>query len=85
MPKSHLAQDLVKVDEFFVLVPESQKADLIDGAIYMASPETRRHNKIRFLIQGYAETKGLGEVFGSRYLMSLSSQTNDFIWLKSPK
>ena len=40
MTKSYIEEDLVTVDEFFVLVPDSQKADLIDGVIYMASPDT---------------------------------------------
>ncbi len=37
-----LAQDLVTVEDFFRLVPDGQKADLIDGVIYMASPDSLR-------------------------------------------
>jgi len=68
--------DLVTVDEFFCLVPDGQKADLIDGVIYLASPDTRRNDRlgglIKFLLQGYAEVKGLGEVYGSRFAFALS-------------
>lgn len=76
MSKSDVEQDLVTVDDFFALVPDGQKADLIDGVIYMASPDTRRNDRIagfiRFLIQGYAEIKKLGEVYGSRFAFKLS-------------
>ena len=68
--------DLVTVEEFYCLVPDGQKADLMDGVIYMASPDTRRSDRlggfIKFLLQGYAETRGLGEVYGSRFAFELS-------------
>lgn len=68
--------DLVTVEEFYCLVPDGQKADLIDGVIYLASPDTRRSDRvaglIKFLMQGYASAKGLGEVYGSRFAFELS-------------
>ena len=68
--------DLFTVEEFYCLVPDGQKADLIDGVIYVASPDTRRHDRLggllRFLMQGYAEARGLGEVYGSRFAFELS-------------
>jgi Uma2 family endonuclease len=58
-------------------VPDGQKADLIDGVIYMASPDTRRHDLLegllKFLLQGYAAARGLGEVYGSRFAFELSA------------
>jgi Uma2 family endonuclease len=75
-PRRKADSDLVTVEEFFCLVPDGQKADLIDGVIYMASPDTRRSDRlgglIKFLLQGYAEAKGLGEVYGSRFAFALS-------------
>jgi Uma2 family endonuclease len=75
-PRRKADSDLVTVEEFFCLVPEGQKADLIDGVIYMASPDTRRSDRvgglIKFLLQGYAEAKGLGEVYGSRFAFELT-------------
>jgi Uma2 family endonuclease len=69
-------KDLVTVDEFFVLVPEGQKADLIDGVIYMASPDTLRNDQlagfVKFLMQAFADTRNLGKVFGSRFAFQLS-------------
>ena len=70
-------RDWVTVEEFYCLVPDGQKADLIDGVIYMAPPATRRHDRlgglIKFLMQGYAEAKGLDEVYGSRFAFELSA------------
>ena len=68
--------DLMTIEDFYRLVPDGQKADLLDGVIYMASPDTRRHDRlggfIKFLVQGYAENQDLGEVFGSRFAFTLS-------------
>ena len=75
-PRRKADSDLVTVEEFFCLVPDGQKADLIDGVIYMASPDTRRSDRlgglIKFLLQGYAEAKGLGEVYGSHFAFELT-------------
>ena len=68
--------DLVTIEEFYCLVPDGQKADLLDGVIYLASPDTRRSDRlsgfIKFLLQGYADIRGLGEVYGSRFAFELS-------------
>jgi len=68
--------DLVTVEEFYRLVPDGQKADLLEGVIYLASPDTRRHDElggfIKFLLQGYARQKDLGRVFGSRFAFILN-------------
>lgn len=44
--RTPIAEDLVTFDEFCRLVRDGQKADLIDGVIYMASPDSRRSNKL---------------------------------------
>ena len=76
MAKTYSERDLVTVEDFFALVPDGQKADLIDGVIYMASPDSRRNDQlagfIRFLVQGYATVKQFGTVFGSRFAFELS-------------
>ena len=75
-PPSPTHSDLVTVEEFYSLVPDGQKADLIDGVIFIAPPDTRRNDQlggwIRFLMQGYASAKGLGEVYGSRFAFELT-------------
>ncbi len=71
------AEDLVSAAEFYRLVPDGQKADLLDGVIYMASPDSRRPNSLtRFLtslISMYNEARDLGgEVFVNRFAFRLS-------------
>jgi Uma2 family endonuclease len=57
-------------EDFCALIREDQKADLIDGVIYMASPENigagRLFLWLSAIMSTYAEEKQLGEVFGSR-------------------
>ncbi len=57
-------------EEFCLLVKDGQKADLIDGVIYMASPENTDANELftwlGALMSGYARRKRLGKVYGSR-------------------
>jgi len=76
MAKTYSERDLVTVEDFFALVPDGQKADLIDGVIYMASPDSTRNDQlagfVRFLVQGYSRVKDLGMVFGSRFAFELS-------------
>jgi len=68
--------DLVTVEDFYVLVPDGVKADLIDGAIYMASPDTRTNDRLAGflsrLLGCYCDATGAGEVFGSRFSFVLS-------------
>jgi Uma2 family endonuclease len=57
-------------DDFMLLVKEDQKADLIDGVIYMASPESTDANDLfgwlLCVMGGLAEERALGKVFTSR-------------------
>jgi Uma2 family endonuclease len=67
----------ITVEEFMATIPDGAKADLIDGVIHMASPDTPRSDKIghliRTLLQGYARRNGgLGEAFGSRVAYAMS-------------
>jgi Uma2 family endonuclease len=65
----------VSFDEFCFLVKEGQKADLIDGVIYMASPDNTSANKLNVwlcsLMTIYASEKDLGKVFVSRVAFRL--------------
>jgi Uma2 family endonuclease len=62
-------------ETFCYKVREDQKADLLDGVIYMASPENTDANKLFFwlgtLLDLYVEEKDLGDVFGSRVAVRL--------------
>lgn len=73
----NLAADLVTVDEFRALVADGQKADLIDGVIYMASPDTLRNNDVNMwlvaLLRNFIAAKKIGGmILGSRFAFELS-------------
>ena len=75
--QSRVANDLVTVEEFCDRVPDGQKADLIDGVIHMASPEsTSANNLVGFvyrLLQDFLETRATGgQVFFSRVACRLN-------------
>ena len=57
-------------DDFCAIVKDGEKADLIDGVIYMASPENTEANAIFMwlgtLMNCYVEEKDLGKVYGTR-------------------
>lgn len=57
-------------DDFCFLVRDDQKADLMDGVIYMASPDNTDANDLFMWVGGlmfdFADLRDLGRVFGSR-------------------
>lgn len=69
-------QKRLTVKDFYRLVSDGQKADLIDGVIYMASPDSTENDDIGgflyTLMRTYAEIKNLGRVSGSRFAYTLS-------------
>lgn len=69
----------VSFAEFLELIREDQKADLIDGVIYMASPESVGHNDcIGFLfnvLSQFVRRRGFGRVNVNRVAYRLSSGT----------
>lgn len=62
-------------EEFCFLVRDDQKADLIDGVIYMASPENTEANDLYgflfALMRMFAEERDLGRLYGSRVALRL--------------
>jgi Uma2 family endonuclease len=56
--------------DFCAIVQDDQKADLIDGVIYMASPENLEANDLFgwlfTVVRVYVRRKNLGKVYGSR-------------------
>ena len=72
-----IADDLITFDSFVALVGDGQKADLIDGVIYMASPDTRISNTlggfIYQLIEGYITARNIdGFTFISRFACKIN-------------
>jgi Uma2 family endonuclease len=68
----------VTFDEFCFLVKDGQKADLIDGVIYLASPDNTDANKLSVWLAGlidlFAEAKELGDTFVSRTAFRLDER-----------
>jgi Uma2 family endonuclease len=78
MPKTlarNRAQDPTTFDDFCFLVKDKQKADLIDGVIYMASPDNtdayRLNRWLISLLEDLAFERDLGEIFGFRIAFRL--------------
>ena len=65
-------------DDFCSLVRDGQKGDLIDGVIYMASPENTEANSLFVWLLSvmniYVRKKKLGEIFGSRVACRLGDR-----------
>lgn len=65
-------------DDFCALIREDQKADLLDGVIYMASPENTDANELFvwliYLMAGVAEVNEAGKVYGSRVACRLDDK-----------
>lgn len=65
-------------EDFCETIREDQKADLIDGVIYMASPENTDANELfgwlLMVVRGYTRRRKLGRVFGSRVALRLSAE-----------
>jgi Uma2 family endonuclease len=64
--------------DFCALVQDGQKGDLIDGVIYMASPENIEANDLFFwlgtVMRLYARKKKLGRIHGSRVACRLNDK-----------
>jgi Uma2 family endonuclease len=75
MPKTATAKDRVTFEDFCFLVKDGQKADLIDGVIYMASPDNldafRLSKWLMGLTDDYVNELNLGEIFGIRIAFRL--------------
>jgi Uma2 family endonuclease len=64
-------------EDFCFQVKRGQKADLIDGVIYMASPDNTDANELFMwlgsLMQFFVNARGLGKVYGSRVAFRLDN------------
>jgi Uma2 family endonuclease len=70
-------KDLVTVEQFRRLVQDGQKADLIDGVIHMASPDSLRSNEltgfVESLLRNFTAARELGgHVFVNRFAFELT-------------
>lgn len=60
----------VQFEDFLALIPDGEKADLLDGVIYVASPDNTDANDLAvwlcIILGGFIETKELGKLYVSR-------------------
>lgn len=67
----------ITVDQFLGLIQDGEKADLLDGMIYMASPDSpeaaRRNGFLYGLLDFYVAERELGELYGPRSAFRLSN------------
>src|SRR5580700_4913108 len=70
-----LRQKLYTFEDFCALIRDDEKADLIDGVIYMASPENLDSNDLFFwfieLLRPFIRKLKLGRLVGSRVAFRL--------------
>jgi Uma2 family endonuclease len=74
-PISYTRSGPITFEDFCVIIKPEQKADLIDGVIFMASPESLDANDLFLwlvsLIRDFVEDRQLGKVYGSRVAFRL--------------
>ncbi len=78
------------VEDFYLLVEDGQKADLIDGVIYLASPDTEISDDLNSflltLLRTYTRQRTGGRVSGSRFCYRLgphNAPEPDVAWVSA--
>lgn len=73
------APKLYTFEEFCEVIEDGQKADLIDGEIFLSSPDSLRNNKLQnfvfSLLDGYSRRRSPGDVFTSRVAFRLNERS----------
>lgn len=68
----------ITFEEYVDLIEDGQKADLLDGVIYMASPDNTDAFRLNFwlanVLDSYVEHHGLGTVWGFRIAFRLGKK-----------
>ena len=71
-----ILKNQVTFDEFFEIIREDQKADLIDGVIHMASPESLEGNDlvgwVLVVLRMFVRKRHLGQVYFERVAFRLA-------------
>jgi len=78
-----VADDLIRFDEFCVLVADGEKADLIDGVIYRASPDSRIHIGLKgFIFRLISDFMDAQDIDGFAFFSRFACKITD---LRSPE
>ncbi|MDT0630693.1 Uma2 family endonuclease [Rubrivirga litoralis] len=77
-PSADAPAEMTPYERYVALFPDGMKGDLIDGnAVIDMSTSVLHERLFKFLLillEGYAEARGLGEVFGSRTTMRVDDE-----------
>ena len=77
--RTPIADDLVDYETYRTLVPDGQKADLIEGVIYMAAADSRLSNSVNgFLYRLIADFIDARNIDGFFFLSRFSCRLSDF-------
>ena len=80
---SLLKEETYTIDDIYAL-PEGERAELIDGHMYMMAPPSRRHQKISMelssIIREYIRShKGKCEVYAAPFAVYLDERSNTYV------
>ena len=78
-----LKEEIYTIDDIYAL-PEGERAELIDGHMYMMAPPSRRHQKISMelssVIREYIRFhKGKCEVYAAPFAVYLDERSNTYV------
>ena len=78
-----LKEETYTIDDIYAL-PESERAELIDGHMYMMAPPSRKHQKISMelssIIREYIRShKGKCEVYAAPFAVYLDERSNTYV------
>ena len=78
-----LKEEIYTIDDIYAL-PEGERAELIDGHMYMMAPPSRRHQKISMelssIIREYIRShKGKCEVYAAPFAVYLDERSNTYV------
>lgn len=78
-----LKEETYTIDDIYAL-PEGERAELIDGHMYMMAPPSRRHQKISMelssIIREYIRShKGKCEVYAAPFAVYLDERSNTYV------
>ena len=78
-----LKEEIYTIDDIYAL-PEGERAELIDGHMYMMVPPSRRHQKISMelssVIREYSRFhRGKCEVYAAPFAVYLDEKSNTYV------
>lgn len=78
VPRTRASRGGITFEEFCARSPDGQKADLIDGEVFVASPDSFHAGTLfgwlHALMSFYVEAKDLGQIVGSRIAFRLGDR-----------